>query len=175
MYKEIYLCVSQPATIYGLRKTHKMLFDCDDFALSPINSSIGTYNYNLAKFLTELLDPVISKEHCAKDSFSFCEEMQRISSNNFLVSYDVFSLFTSIPLQETIQIAVELIFQNNPQLKVTKRELKQLFNFVTSGTHFILNGSFYDQVDQVSMGSPLGPALNQSVHGLLQKEIVARI
>ena len=78
-------------------------------------------------------------------------------------------------MQEIIQIAVGLTFQNNPQLKVTKRELKQLFNFVTSGTHFILNGSFYDQVDQVSMGSPLGPALNQSVHGLLQKEIVARI
>ena len=109
-----------------------MLFYSNDFSLRPIISSIGTYNYNLAKFLTELLDPVISKEHCAKDSFSFCEEIQQVSSNdNFLVSYDVCSLFTSIPLQETIQIAVELIFQNNPQLKVTKRELKQLFNFAT--------------------------------------------
>ena len=50
--------------------------------------------------------------------------MQQVSSkDNFLVSYDVCTLFTSIPLQETIQIAVELIFQNNPQLKVTKHEL----------------------------------------------------
>ena len=47
----------------------------------------------------------------------------------------------------------ELIFQNNPQLKVTKHELKQLFNFDTSGTQFIFSGSFYDQVDAVSMGS----------------------
>ena len=69
------------------------------------------------------------------------------------------SLFRSISLQETIQIAIELIFQNNPQLKVTKRELKQFFNFVTSGTHFILNGSFYDQVDGISMESLLGPVL----------------
>ena len=69
------------------------------------------------------------------------------SNNNCLVSYDVCSLFTSIPLQETIQIAVELIFQNNLELKVTKRELKQLFNFATPGTHFIFKGSFYDQVD----------------------------
>ena len=106
---------------------------------------MGTYNYNLAKFLSKLIDPVISKEHCAKYSFSFCEQIQQVNNNdNFLVSYDVCSLFTSIPLQETIQIAVELIFQNNPQLKVTKRELKQLFNFATSGTHFIFNGSFYD-------------------------------
>ena len=53
-------------------------------------------------------------------------------------------------MQETIQIVVEHFFQNNPQLAVTKRELKQFFNFATSGTHFIFNGSFYDQVDSVS-------------------------
>ena len=148
-----------------------MLFDSDDFSLRPIISSIGTYNYNLAKFLTELLDPVIPKEHCAKDSFSFCEEIEQVSNNdNFLVSRDVCRLFTSIPLQETIEIAVELIFENNPQLKVTKRELKQLFNFATSGTHFIFNGSFYDQIDGVSMGSPLGPVLANLLMGYHEKK-----
>ena len=85
-------------------KTHKMLSDSDDFSLRPIISSIGTYNYNLAKFLTELLDPVIPKENCAKDPFSFCEEIQEVSASNyFLVSYDACSLFTSIPLEETIE------------------------------------------------------------------------
>ena len=150
---------------------HKMLFESDDFSLGPIISSIGTYNYNLAKFLTEPLHPVIPKEHCAKDSFSFCEEIQQVSNNdNFLVSYDVCSLFTSIPLQETIEIAVELIFENNPQLKVRKRELKQLFNFDTSGTHFIFNGSFYGQIDGVSMGSPLGPVLANLFMGYHEKK-----
>ena len=141
-----------------------MLFDSDDFSLRPIISSIGTYNDNLAKFLTELLDPVIP-------TFGFCEGIRQVSNNdNFLVSYDVCSLFTSIPLQETIEIAVELIFENNPQLKVTKRELKQLFNFATSGTHFIFNGSFYDQIDGVSMGSPLGPVLANLFMGYHEKK-----
>ena len=118
-----------------------------------------------------LLDSVIPKEHCTKDSFSFSEEIQQVSGNdNFLVSYDVCSLFTSIPLQETIEIAVKLIFENNPQLKVTKRELKQLFNFATSGTHFIFNGSFYDQIDGVSMGSPLGPVLANLFMGYHEKK-----
>ena len=72
-YKKIYPCGSKPATIYGLPKTHKMLFDSDDFSLRPIISSIGTYNYNLAKALNEFLDPVIPKEHCTKYSFSFSE------------------------------------------------------------------------------------------------------
>ena len=163
-------CGSNPGIIYGLLKTHKMLFDSDDFSLRPIISSIGTYNYNLTKFLIELLDPVIPKENCAKDSFSFFEEIQQVSNNDdFLVSYDAYSLFTSIPLQETIEIPVELIFESNPQLKVTKRELKQLFNFATSGTHFIFNGSFYDQINGVSMGSPLGPALANLFMGYHEK------
>ena len=33
MYKKIYPCGSKPAAIYGLPKTHKMLFDSDDFSL----------------------------------------------------------------------------------------------------------------------------------------------
>ena len=80
-------------------------------------------------------------------------------NDNFSISYVACSLFTSIPLQETIEITVELIFKNIPQLKVTKQELKQIFNFATSGTHFIFNGSFYGQIDGVSMGSPLGHVL----------------
>ena len=87
-----------------------------------------------------------------------------------MVSYDVCSLFTSISFQETIEIAVELIFENNPLLKVTKRELKQLFNFASSGTHFIFNGSFYDQIDKVSIGSPLGPVLANLFMGYHEKK-----
>ena len=168
---KIYRCGSKPATIYGLRKIRKMLFDSDDFSFRPIISSVGTYNYNVAKFLVELLYPVIPKEHCATNSFSFCEEIQQISGNdNFLVSYDVCSLFISIPLQEPFEMAVEFIFENNPQLKVAKRELKQLFNFATSGTHFIFNGSFYDQIVGVSVGSPLGPALANLFIGYHEKK-----
>ena len=115
-YKKIYPSGFKPATIYGLPKTHKLLSnDFEDLSFHPIVYSIATYNYNLAKFLSELLDPVIPNEYCAKDSFTFCEEMQGVSANDyFLVSYDVCSLFTSIPLSERIEIAGELISRINP-------------------------------------------------------------
>ena len=160
-YKKIYPSGSKPATIYGIPKTHKLLSnDFQDLSFRPIVSSIATYNYNLAKCLSELLDPVIRNEYCAKDSITFCEEIQGLSANDyFLVSYDVCSLFTSIPLSETIEIAVELIFQNKANSKISKNELQQLFKFATSGTHFLFKGNFYDQIDGVSMGSPLGPVL----------------
>ena len=73
-------------------------------------------------------------------------------------------------MQEIIQIALEIIFQNNPQLRVTKRELKQLFNFAESGTHYIFNGSFYGQVDGVSVGSPLGSVLTNLFMGCQEKK-----
>ena len=73
-------------------------------------------------------------------------------------------------MQEIIQIALEIIFQNNPQLRVTKRELKQLFNFAESGTHYIFNSSFYDQVDGVSVGSPLGSVLTNLFMGYQEKK-----
>ena len=46
-----------------------------------------------------------------------------------------------MPLQERIEIVVE----RNAQLNVMKRELKQLFDFAASGTHFIFNGGFYER------------------------------
>ena len=80
-------------------------------------------------------------------------------SKKFLVSYHVTSIFTIIPLQETIDIAINLIFNHNPNLNITRKELKKLFLFATSQTHFIFNSKFYNQIDGVAMGSPLAPFL----------------
>ena len=90
-----------------------------------------------AIIITILLN-FIKKEHYADDLFSFYEEIQQRSGNDrFLDSYDVCSLFTSILLPGTNEIAVRLIFENSSQPKITKHELKKLFNFATSGTRFI--------------------------------------
>ena len=40
-------------------------------------------------------------------------------------------------VQETIDTAINLIFNHNPNLNITKKELKKLFLFATSQTHFI--------------------------------------
>ena len=69
----------------------------------PILSSIGIYNYQLAKFLVKLLDDVIPNDYSTNDTFSFVEELKRVSvTNKYMVSYDVTILFTTIALKETI-------------------------------------------------------------------------
>ena len=79
--------------------------------------------------------------------------------NKFLISFDVESLFTNIPLQETINIAVELIFKNNPNFSIKKTDLKKMFSLATAESHFLFNGNIYDQINGVAMGSPLAPVL----------------
>ena len=82
-------------------------------------------------------------DYSYKDTFSFVSQIKNANLfKKFLVSYDVTSLFTNIPLQETINIAINLIFNHNPNLKIIRKELKKLFLFATSQTHFFLTASF---------------------------------
>ena len=159
-YEKIYPSGSCPARIYGSPKMHKP-FDSNSLPnFRPIVFSIGTYKYNLSKYLCELLSPNLPNEFCTKDMFTFVEELKEVSINDkFLVSYDVNSLFTNIPLKETINLAVDLIKTSYSNLKTSTDNLTKLFKFATCETHFLFNGKFYDQIDRVAMGSPLAPVL----------------
>ena len=91
---------------------------------------------------------------------SFVSEVTRLHTvNKFMVSFDVKSLFTNIPLIESINLAVDYIMKGNPDMKLRRANLTKLFFFATAQTHFSFLGNFYDQIDGVAMGSPLAPVL----------------
>ena len=129
--------------------------------LGLIISSIGTFNYNLTiRFLCDLFSSLVLNDYSCKDTFSLDSQIKKENlSKIFLVSYDVTSRFTNIPLQETIDIAINLIFNLNPNLNITRKELKKRFLFPTSQTNFIFISKLYNQIDGVTMRSPLAPAL----------------
>ena len=113
--------------------------------LRPIVSSIGTFNYNLVRFLCDLLSPLVPNDYSCKDNFPFLSQVKNANlSRTFLVSHNVSSLFTNIALQETSDIAINFIFNHNPNPNITKKELKKTFLFATSQTHFIFNSKFYN-------------------------------
>ena len=160
-YDKLYPSGSAPARIDGTPKMHKFSSRDSFPKVRPIVSSIGTFNYNLASFLCDLLSRLVHNDYSCKDTFSFVSQIKNANlSKKFLVSYDVISLFTNILLQETIDITINLIFNHNPNLNITRKELKKLFLFATSQTHFMFNSKFYNQIDGVAMGSPyLAPVL----------------
>ena len=89
-YDKLYPSGSAPARIYGTPKMHKFS-PSDSFPkLRPIVSSIGTFNYNPALFLCDLLSPLVPNDYSCKDTFSFVSQIKNANlSKKFLVSYDV--------------------------------------------------------------------------------------
>ena len=80
-------------------------------------------------------------DYSCSDTFTFLDELkQQNLEGKFTVSFDVCSLFTNIPLDETIDLAVNSILDKKPNLKITKKELRELFVFATSKTNFIFSG-----------------------------------
>ena len=102
-YDKLYPSGSAPARIYGTPEMHKFSSSDSFPKLRLIVSSIGTFNYNLARFLCDFLSPLVPNDYSCKDTFSFVSQIKNVNlSKKFLVSYDVTSLFTNIPFQETI-------------------------------------------------------------------------
>ena len=68
---------------------------------------------------------------------------------------DVDSLFTNIPLDETINITIEKLFSENETAhNLNKDQFKCLLTLATKESHFLFDRELYQQVDGVAMGSP---------------------
>lgn len=64
-------------------------------------------------------------------------------------------MFLAFSLQETIEIAINLILNQNVNVNITRRKLENLFLFVTSPTHFLFNGNHNNQIGDATVDSPL--------------------
>ncbi|KXJ27451.1 hypothetical protein AC249_AIPGENE2604 [Exaiptasia diaphana] len=83
---------------------------------------------------------------------------------DLLVSHDVTSLFTNVPLDETIEILATKAFRDNwfnetNGLNITNPDLVELLELATKDQLFQYNRALYEQKDGVGMGSPLGPLM----------------
>ena len=71
-YDKLYPSGSATARIYGTPNMHKFSSSNSFPKLRLIVLSIGTFNYNLARFLRDLLSPLVSNDYSCKDTFFFC-------------------------------------------------------------------------------------------------------
>ena len=152
---------SSPGILYGLCKVHKDVPSGDTCPpFRPILSAIGTVSYNLAKYLVPILEPITTNQFVCKDSFSFAAEVRNQNPDGFMASFDVSSLFTNIPLDETIEICVKKLFGRKRKFKgFTRMEFRTFLQFAVKDNLILFNGKYYIQIDGVAMGSPLGPTL----------------
>ena len=113
VYEAIRPTGSQRPRMYGLPKIHKK-----DVPLRPILSMTGSAQHQLAKWLTSLLQSVLQNlsSNCVSDSFTFIKEVRKFTfspSSVFLCSFYISSLFTNVPLAETIEICADALYNDD--------------------------------------------------------------
>ena len=146
--------------------------------MRPILSAVGTYNYKLAQWLDIALKPLSVNKSTISDPLKFAEKIRQtnITADEILVSYDVSSLFTNVPVDETIQLLADTAFKNNwfnekNKLNIKKTNLIKLLTLATKHQLFQFNGKLYEQVGGVAMGSPLGPLMSNAFMCSLEEKL----
>ena len=97
---------SQPPRFYGIPKIHK-----DRIPVRPIVSYKGTPCYEVSKYIEEILKPYgkHKEQHTNNsESFSTFIRQQTIQPDEIMVSFDVTSLYTTIPIDQALLIIEDL-------------------------------------------------------------------
>ena len=86
------------------------------------------------------------------DSFERRDE----PAKTFLCSFDISSLFTNVPLDETIEICADALYRGHLDCPpIPEDTFRELMLIAARGVEFSFNNQMYKQLDGVAMGSLL--------------------
>ena len=157
LHDQLHSCGTTAPRLYGLPKIHKT-----GIPMRPILDMINSPFHSTAKWLAQLLKPILQQltTYTLKDSFQLAERLKDVSLiGKKMLSLDVNSLFTNVPLLETVDYICKVIKDKQFEIGIPILSLKQLLLRCTMNAQFLFNGDYYRQIDGVAMGSPLGPIL----------------
>lgn len=146
--------------LYGLPKVHK-----EGTPLRPIVLTIGSPTYNLAKKLARILSPLAGCSSSLIENFTHSVHKIRntpLSKSDKLVSFDVVSLFTKVPVDEAM-VAIEKMLERDESVDerttMSPGEVCGLTSLCLRSTYFRFKDAFFEQCDRAAMGSPLSPVV----------------
>ena len=157
--------------LYGLVKTHK-----PEKPLRPIISSVTSVTYKLSKWLAKLLSPIVgtvSTSHI-KNSCDLVEKLKSIRQSNFkLISFDVNSLFTKVPVHDLLEFLREIL--ENYDLPIDSDICIKLLELCVLDNVFLADGMFYKQTFGFAMGNPLSPILSNIYMEYFESRLLPQI
>jgi len=87
---------------------------------------------------------------------------ERAKENEIMVSFDVESLFSKVPIEGAVQAALRKL-ESDPCLAdhttLTPTQTVDLLEFVLRSTYFQYDGLIYEQQDVATMGSPVSAVI----------------
>ena len=118
--------------------------------MRPIVSFCGSPTYQLSKYLTNVLKPLTDESrHKLQSTENFIDAIKtiQIPDDHKLVSFDVKSLFTSIPLQ----LALDCTENATVELPLPTDDIMYLLNLCLTSTYFQYNSPVSVVVAEIVM------------------------
>ena len=156
LYKQLQSLSGMTPLLYGLLKIHK-----PEIPLRPIASFINSPSYQLSKHLVHLLSPLVrNTSSFVKNSTEFAAFIsdQIITDGAVLVSFDVVSLFTNVPVELACQVAGVRLHADDSLCgwtALSPDEIPRLLRFCLNATSIAYQGEWYQQTLGTAMGSPV--------------------
>ena len=144
--------------------------------MRPIVSFCGSPTYQLSKHLTTILKPLTDESrHKLQSTESFIDAIKtvQVPDDHKLVSFDVKSLFTNIPLQLALDCTETAINNSTLQLPLPTNDLMDLLNLCLTSTYFQYNGKHYKQLHGTAMGSPASVVVAEIVIQNIEEQALA--
>ena len=140
-YFKLYPSDPIPPRLYGTIEAHKPE---KNFPMRVIVSTIGTPPYGISKYLVDIIQPTLNKNHHkVKNSRSFVSQTQtwKIEPDEMQVSYDVTNLYPSIPIDKAIDVIIQQLSEDYVDLKtrtkLTLVDIQQLIELCVSEGCFL--------------------------------------
>ena len=163
-----------PPKFYGLPKIHKT-----GNSLRLIVSSRDSVTYGVAKALSKVLKPLVGKSpHHIQSTWDFVSRTNGLTlqPGECLSSYNVTSLFTSIPIDQALNIIKDFLEKDeklNDRTVLSVQNIIDLLGFCLHITYFSFQNKFYEQVEGTPMGSLVIPLVANLYMECFEREALA--
>ena len=117
---------------------------------------VNTPEYHLSKYFDNFIKPNIPQTYMLKSTNDFLMKLKdyKLSGEEKMVSYDVVSLFTNVPLLETVEIILDLVYGTSSiTTPPFEREIFRKMLIFCSQSYFLYNDDLYLQTEGVSIGA----------------------
>jgi hypothetical protein len=144
--------------IYLLPKIHKIEFDNSGnrfLKFRPIVSAINCPSYRLGKYIGYIIHQSIDHDiYNIRSSYKFHEFIkgQSIPPGYKIVSFDVVSLFTSIPRYLVYECIIKEWHSIRKHTNLTLKMFLKCVIFIFKSSFFRYDGKFYEQCEGTGMG-----------------------
>ena len=142
--------------------------------MRPIVSCTGTPLYEISKYIANILKPYgkLKEQHKhSSKSFSAFICQQKIEPDEIMVSFDVTSLYTTIPIDQALLIIRDLLEHDEKladRTPLSPRQILDLLDILLRTTYFKFNGDFYQQTDGAAIGGPTSAIVSEIFMQLLE-------